>query len=969
MITPRDIYDKTNDGLEIIFSFYPQARECSKSKNKHFRIRASDKTPSAALFRKKEADGYVWKVKDFGGDRAISPIDICMSEMNFKFTEALHYLAQYYGVTEPELVKTINRPEVRKNPATEDEPNGWYEFKKKENFTPGELRVLGPKVEQEHCDALNYYSLDYYKFTKEGITITVYSNENYPIFMRECRYKDGNGENSIFYKIYKPLEPQKLYRFLHLGNKPYQYIHGLLELQERYDRFKREQECTLEYEKAMENDKPFEYKKLPEAFIVSGERDSLCVKAHDFSPLWFNSEGYDLSEFEFKEILKYVDRVYYIPDIDERGVKYAKKMILKHIDLYTIWLPKKLSHYRDQRGRPRKDFRDYCELWPDKSDFTKLFNWARPVRFWEYTDDGKGRKRLDINSDYVTYFLRCNGFMAVEDKNAKSGKMLVHVDDDVVREVLLKDVKKFLKKFVWDRHLPVEIRNIVNNSTRLSESSLDLDEVELSFEDYTPTSQFFFFRNAVWEATRSEIKEYRPGTSGRKVWDDELIKHDVTRLAPSFKIIKKPLDEENDDDSKSIWDIEINPEHSSNFLKFLINASRIFWRKEFEPVNDQYPKDIELTPKEYQKKYHFAIDGPALHKDEIAEQKLHLINKIFGLGYLLHRYKAADKAWALYATDYKKGGDNESNGGSGKSFYATAPMLFMKSEILPGRDPEMVKNTHMLGNVTEHTDYILVDDAHAYLAFDSFYDKITTALTVNPKFNKAYTIPYKKSPKWAFTTNYTNRNLSPSTARRLLYTEFSDYYHQQTDTNGYLETRKIKDDFNKELFDDFYTKEEWNADLNFFVECCQFYLSVVDDNNMIQPPMDNILSRTYLALMGEPFFNWAEVFFSEEGDKCDKLLSRDDAFTDFKTISKISSWTTQKFTTSLKHYCLWSERIICLNPKDFQNSAGRIIKKPNGKTTKMIYVQTKAELNYVAFDNYDKDHATTDTDKKDNLPF
>lgn len=967
MITVQDIYDKTNNGLEIILSYYPQAREVLTSNKKHFRIRPSDKTPSAALFLKKESDGtQVWKVKDFGGDRAISPIDICMAETGMKFTEALHYLAGYYGVTEQELVKTVNKPDIRKNPATEDEADGSYHFEKKAKFTPGELRILGPHVEQYHCEELGYYSLEYYKSTKEGTTTTIYSNENYPIFMRECKYIDGNSKDAVFYKIYKPLEPQKQYRFLHFGHKPIQYIHGLLELKKRYEKFKKEQESTKEYEKALEDDKPFEYKKLPEAFIVCGERDALCIKAHSFSPLWFNAEGYDFSVFEYKEILKYVDRLYFIPDLDERGVLYAKKLILNHIDLFTIWLPAKLNAFRDQRGRPRKDFRDYCEIYPDKYDFTKLFEQARPVRFWEYTDDGKGRKRLDINSDYVTYFLKCNGFVSIEDKNAKSGKMLAYIEGDVVREVMLKDVKKFLKKFVWERYLPVEIRNIVNNSTRLSESSLDLEEVELSFEDYTPTSQFFFFKNAVWEVTGSEIKEYRPGNSNRKVWEEELIKHDVKRLKPSFTIKKQSLDEDNADDSKTIWDIDINPEHSSNFLKFLINASRIFWRKEFEPTDDKYSDDIKLTPEEYREKYHFAIDGPALHKDEIAEQKLHLVNKIFCLGYLLHRYKAADKTWAVYLMDNKIGENDESNGGSGKTFFAMAPMLFMKSEILPGRDPEMVKNTHLLGNVTEHTDYILVDDAHAYLAFDSFYDKITTALTVNPKFNKAYTIPYKKSPKWAFTTNYTNRNISPSTARRLLYGVFSDYYHQQTDTNGYLETRKIKDDFNKELFDEFYSADEWNADLNFFIDCCQFYLSVANESGMIQPPMGNVLSRTYLALMGEPFFNWAEVYFSEESGNCDKLLSRDDAFTDFKTISKINTWTTQKFTTSLKYYCQRSERIIGLNPKDFQNSSGRIIKKPNGKTTEMIYVQTKQELNYIAFNNYDNEHSNPE---EKSLPF
>lgn len=973
MITLQDIYDKTNQGLDIILDFLPQARLALTSKNKHFRLRASEKTPSSKLFLNTEKDGTkVWKVKDFGDGPANSPIDICMQEKGIKFIEAIYYLAEIYGVTEKELVAEVNKPDIRKNPAKEDEPDGSYYFKKKEKLTQEELKLLGPNVKQGHCDTLGYYSLEYYRTTKAGSSIVYYSKDTYPIFMRECKYQDANGNDAVFYKIYKPLEPQKQYRFLHFGNKPKQYIHGLRELEEAYEKFKIEQQTTPEYEEAISKKEAYTYEKLEAAFICSGERDALCVKAFNFHPVWLNAEGYDLSEWELSEIMKYAKKIYYIPDLDERGVRYAHKMILRHIDLYTIWLPEKLKTFRDSRRRPRKDFRDYCEIYPDKSDFTKLFNLAMPVRFWEYTDDGKGRRRLDINAEYVTYFLRCNGYVSLENKNAKNGIMLTRIQGDVVEEIKLKDVKAFLKQFVWNRFSAVDIRNLVRNSTRLSESNLDLDELQLSFKDYTPTSQFFFFKNTVWEVTGKEIKEYSPGNSGRHVWKDELIDHHVERLAPAFTIKKQESDEDqtpNEDNTPLLWDIEVNPEHKSNFFGYLINTSRMFWRKEFEPENDKYPEGIDLTIDEYKKKYHFSIDGPALNKQEKAEQKLHLINKIFCLGYLLHRYKAEDKAWAVYCMDNKIGDNDESNGGSGKSFYAKAPMLFMKSETLPGRDPKMIENPHLLGNVTEHTDYILVDDAHAYLAFDTFYDRITTALTVNPKFNAAYTIPYALSPKWVFTTNFTNRNMSPSTARRLLYAVFSDYYHQQTDTNGYLETRKIKDDFNKNLFDEFYTAAEWNADLNFFIDCCQFYLSVVEQTGMLQPPMNNVLSRTYLALMGEPFYNWAEVYFSEQSGNTDRLIPRDDAFTDFKNISKISSWTTQKFSSSLKFYCLDSKRVIELNPKDLKNNSGRIIKKIDGKATEMIYVRTQEYINYTKIDNYENENNIADPGSSGATPF
>ena len=95
MITIQDLYDKTNNGLDIIFHFYPQAKAVYGQNNKAFKIRESDSTPSAHL---REVKG-IWKVIDFGDEgRAISGIDICMSEMNLKFNEALHHLANIFGV-------------------------------------------------------------------------------------------------------------------------------------------------------------------------------------------------------------------------------------------------------------------------------------------------------------------------------------------------------------------------------------------------------------------------------------------------------------------------------------------------------------------------------------------------------------------------------------------------------------------------------------------------------------------------------------------------------------------------------------------------------------------------------------------------------------------------------------------------------------------------------------------------------
>jgi len=87
----------------------------------------------------------------------------------------------------------------------------------------------------------------------------------------------------------------------------------------------------------------------------------------------------------------------------------------------------------------------------------------------------------------------------------------------------------------------------------------------------------------------------------------------------------------------------------------------------------------------YRQNNRFTIDGELLTEVEIHEQKLHLINKIFSFGYLLHRYKTQSKAWAVFAMDNIIGEEGESNERSEKSFGYKALRYFMKYVTLSGR--------------------------------------------------------------------------------------------------------------------------------------------------------------------------------------------------------------------------------------------------------------------------------------------
>ena len=385
MIKAEDIYKVTNNGLDIILHYYPQARDCVGT-NRHFKRRPSEDDASACIkLFGKEGSQQVYKVTDFGDTgTAQSPIDICMYEEGLRFNEAILKLASMYNVTD-ELNRSVNKPDIRKVPANQDQKDGTKIFELADHLTPEQLRILGPRVTQENAEALHWYSAQYIGYVKNREVTYKYATTTYPIFMRECLVKpaEGDAPEVKFYKIYEPLNPDKQWRFSYTpeGVKPKDYINGLSELKALYREFNSREEAAFKKNPA-NAEKPYKEQKLQEAFICSGERDALCVKSLGFPPIWFNSETYKLSEQDYKEIMKYVEVLYNIPDIDTTGRVKGTELALRFIDIHTIWLPAWLTTYRDQRGKPRKDFRDFMELRSKSEDFRNLMTLAMPAKFW-----------------------------------------------------------------------------------------------------------------------------------------------------------------------------------------------------------------------------------------------------------------------------------------------------------------------------------------------------------------------------------------------------------------------------------------------------------------------------------------------------------------------------------------------------------------------------------------------------------
>jgi hypothetical protein len=899
-LTKEKILEVTNGGLDIITDYFPDAHDALEGKKTHFKIR-DEKTPSASI----KAYKGIWYVTDFGGDqKGKDCFAIVQEEEGLEdFKEVIRFIGEKYRIAPDGSIKA-SRPEIEKREATPEEQEGTYEFEIRDEWTDTELREVFPHYQGNEKDRkekaatlqkYNWQPVAQFSYTKNRKTIVTKATETYPIYIIEGVSDDGK---KAFKKIYQPRSEDKQYRFRYQGEKPKDHVFGLKQLRELYNKLNEEKKA--EEAGGEEGSSHIAEVKVPEVIICSGDRDSMNVASMGYAVIWLNSETAGLDAKLVRDLFKYAEKVYNLPDLDTTGVRAGTDLALKHLDIATIWLPEKLRTRKDFRGNKCKDVTDFFRyLYRKPTDFKDLLKSAVPARLYNVMYTDKGVAKYDVDNVQCYEFLRLSGFYRMESKNEKTGYIFVRIQGNIVEEVNYLQVKDYVNNFLKAKHESTKVRNTFFRTNQLSESSLNnLEVIDIDFTDFTKDSQFLFFENVIWEIGKDGIKEHKPGSLEKYVWREEVIPHKVKKMDDFFKVKY-----DQDDDHYSI-DI-----HNKDclYFQYLMKTSWMHWRKELE-------------------------ERQQLTEDEKYEQELHLINKLYVLGYMLHRYKNPSRPWCPYVMDYKISEQGESHGGSGKSIYGNAPKEFMKTVILDGRSPKLTDNPHIYDRVTVHTDYVLIDDADQYLKFEFFFGALTGSVTVNPKNNKQFEIPFKESPKFGITSNFPPRKIDPSIARRLVYVVFSDYFHHNAD-GEYQESRSPNDDFGKNLLQDF-TEEEWNLFCNLVAQCIKLYLNF----DKIDPPMNNVEARNLLNIMTDAFKDWADVYFN---DRKNTEINKKEAFDDFMATAKAKLWTTQKFKKALGAWCKFYGHI--LNPKELCNSDDkkRIIRKINSVAQEMVYISTR----------------------------
>jgi DNA primase len=514
-------------------------------------------------------------------------------------------------------------------------------------------------------------------------------------------------------------------------------------------------------------------------------------------------------------------------------------------------------------------------------------------QFWDEQEkesrDGSIKKTLVFDYVNAMNFLQRRGFYRYEMRSGE--KVLIQIENRVLKGIDHTDVKDYTKNFCREfKRLDVLNMLMRGGPQYLGPEKLsNLDLNRPPVERATPEKQCLFFRDKIWEITAEGIKELNYGQFTEFVWTEKIIKHNAKLLPPLLEVtpltpeLRKKLPEGYDEIETGKFFIDYSAESkNSHFLSFLLNASNFVWRKTKE--------------------------GKEIGLDEQFLNARHIVNKLTAIGYLLHDYKDDNELKAIIAMDGRLSEVGASNGRSGKSLMGVALSHMLPQVVIDGKNKKLDDDSFRYHEVTEKTKNLFFDDVRANFDFESLFQVITGAMTVNQKSGLRFTLRKEESPKILVTTNHAINGIGSSFNDRQSYVVFSDFYNDDW---------KPVNDFGCAFFSE-WDAEQWNLFYNLMATALMLYFRSKQNGwsgtkrlGIVPPPMEDVEKRKLRQTMGENFLTWADAYFfwddkNKAGNLNQRLLRKElnDDFLNENPLEK-KYCNAHRFKEKVIAYCMY----------------------------------------------------------------
>lgn len=332
----EEILEKTDRGLHI-FNFYMPFEFKLK---KNFRNPLyDDSKPSCNIYFDSRANCY--KMHDFGnvefsGDCFWFAATVNHLDVKRNFPEVLQRINDdlCLNIEQPTLKHKQSKLSTLKQtqPFAIKEQEPTLPFKTIEKpFSEQELSFWKEYgISQKELNRYKVKSLTSYKSkNSEGAPFQLETSRTEPIFAYF-----GNG----YIKLYRPYSKM---RFLYGGQMPEIYCFGLEQLPQRGD----------------------------VVFITGGEKDVLCLSAHGFNAVCFNSETANIGNEMIEMFARRFRHVIFLYDMDETGKRESTRQCEIFSAYKTIRMELPLLGTKQE-----KDISDYFRMGNTADDFKKLIS-------------------------------------------------------------------------------------------------------------------------------------------------------------------------------------------------------------------------------------------------------------------------------------------------------------------------------------------------------------------------------------------------------------------------------------------------------------------------------------------------------------------------------------------------------------------------------------------------------------------
>lgn len=587
-------------------------------------------------------------------------------------------------------------------------------------------------------------------------------------------------------------------------------------------------------------------------------------------------------------------------------VQLHKVTTMNDQQLADLWLlndPKEFArHHRDEIGdlkefylkRFKRRFNDEGEL--------ELAEALKPgEQYWDtqIKESRSGQVREEIHFHYrrCFNFLRNRGFHRT---SMKSGDWdFIQIKNRVVHKVDNYAIKDFVTEFTEEIKEYDVLEMLYRGGPQYLgyEKLSNLKFLQPSIEKATRESQCLFFHDKIWEITAEGIKEMTYAEFRNYVWEDKIIDAKVSATKPLLTVtrmddqIRKRVNGEFKNIPNGEYFVDISAEGKKcHFLKFLKNTSNFTWRKHNKFKKTGNPED-----------------APTMEEEFLNNR--HLVNKLTGIGYLLHDYKNASELKAVIGMDGRLSEVGSSNGRTGKSLIGAAVEQVIPQEYIDAKNKKLTEDQFLFSDVTEKTMNIFLDDMRANIDFEHFFTLITGKLKVNVKGGARFSLNQEDTPKLYCTTNHAINGEGASFRDRQAYLVFSDWYNDD---------HKPIDDFGVNFFTE-WEQTQWNLFFNLMATCLQLYFQSLREEwpgknkGIVEPPMESIEKRRLRQQIGEDFLQWAEVKFAcdpkgepiDEHSALNQREARGELWADFarEKPHALKYVSTTNFKNRMKNYC------------------------------------------------------------------